>query len=71
MHHLQKMSKSIRCDIFITISSLSPFPEYSEFYVTYKLLNIKNQHLYSDKFILGAVDLTHIELATCIPILSV
>ena len=40
------------------------FPECPEFYATYKLLNIKNQHLYSDKFILSVVDLTHIELAT-------
>ena len=38
--------------------------EYAELYTTYKLLNIKNQHLYSDKFILSVVDLTHIELAT-------
>ena len=33
-------------------------------YTTYKLLNIKNQQLHSDKFILSVVDLTHIELAT-------
>ena len=40
------------------------FPEYAEFYATYKLLNIKNHHLYSDKFTLRVVDLSHIELAT-------
>ena len=50
--------------IHIGFLDFTPFPEYPEFYATYKLLNIKNQHLYSDKFILSVVDLTHIELAT-------
>lgn len=50
--------------IHIGFLDFAPFPEWSEFYATYKLLNIKNQHLYSDKFTLGVVDLTHIELAT-------
>ena len=56
----------IECKPVIHIGFLdfSPFPEFSEFYATYKLLNIKNQYLYSDKFILSVVDLTHIELAT-------
>lgn len=40
------------------------FPEYPEFFATYKLLNTKNYHLYSDKFILHVVDLTCINLAT-------
>ncbi|MCH5259581.1 MAG: Rpn family recombination-promoting nuclease/putative transposase [Lachnospiraceae bacterium] len=50
--------------IHIGFLDFTPFPECPEFYATYKLLNIKNQHLYSDKFILSVVDLTHIELAT-------
>ena len=50
--------------IHIGFLDFTPFPKYPEFYATYKLLNIKNQHLYSDKFILSVVDLTHIELAT-------
>ena len=50
--------------IHIGVLDFTPVPEYPEFYATYKLLNIKNQHLYSDKFILSVVDLTHIELAT-------
>ena len=50
--------------IHIGFLDFAPFPECSEFYATYKLLNIKNQHLYSDKFTLGVIDLTHIELAT-------
>ena len=40
------------------------FPECAEFYATYKLLNIRNYHLYSDKFVLSVVDLSHIDLAT-------
>lgn len=40
------------------------FPEYLEFNACYKLLNVKNHGLYSDKFTLHVVDLTHIELAT-------
>ena len=40
------------------------FTEYPEFYATYMMQNIKNHNLYSDKFILCVVDLTHIDLAT-------
>ena len=39
-------------------------PETPEFYATYKLLNIKNHLVYSDKFILSVVNLNQIELAT-------
>lgn len=35
-----------------------------EFYATYKLLNIKNHELYSDKFILSVVNLNQIDKAT-------
>ena len=40
------------------------FPDFPEFYATYRLLNLKTHHVYSDKFTLSVVDLTHIELAT-------
>ncbi|MCM1252104.1 MAG: PD-(D/E)XK nuclease family transposase [Clostridium sp.] len=40
------------------------FDDYPEFYATYKLLNVKNHHLYSDNLTLSVVDLSHIELAT-------
>ena len=50
--------------IHIGFLDFHPFPDCSEFYATYKLLNIKNHHLFSDKFTLSVVDLTHIELAT-------
>ena len=44
--------------------NFTPFPERLEFNGCYKLLNIKNHALYSDKFTFHVVDLTHIELAT-------
>ena len=50
--------------VHIGFLDFSPFSEFSEFYATYRLLNIKNQNLYSDKFSLSVIDLTHIELAT-------
>lgn len=40
------------------------FPEYPEFYATYKLLNVKNYSLYSSKFSLSVVNLTQTKLAT-------
>ncbi|MCM1252836.1 MAG: Rpn family recombination-promoting nuclease/putative transposase [Clostridium sp.] len=40
------------------------FDDYPEFYATYKLLNVKNHHLYSDNLTLSVVDLSRIELAT-------
>ena len=50
--------------IHIGFLNFTPFPDPPEFYATYKLLNVKNLRLYSDKFVLSVVDLTHIELAT-------
>ncbi len=44
--------------------NFTPFPDTPEFNACYKLLNIKNHCLYSSKFSLHMVDLTHIELAT-------
>ncbi len=40
------------------------FPEQTEFYASYKLLNEKNHHKYSDKFALHVLDLTQIQIAT-------
>ena len=40
------------------------FEEHPEFFATYKLMNVKNQHIYSDNFTLSVVDLTQIDLAT-------
>ncbi len=44
--------------------NFTPFPDTPEFNSCYKPLNIKNHCLYSSKFSLHMVDLTHIELAT-------
>ena len=44
--------------------NFTPFPNTPEFNACYKLLNVKNHNVYSDKFTLHVVDLTHIELAT-------
>ena len=40
------------------------FEEHPEFYATYKFMNIRNHHVYSDKLVLGVVELNHTELAT-------
>lgn len=50
--------------IHIGFLDFTPFPEVPEFYATYKLLNVKNYHLYSSKFILNMLDLSRIDLAT-------
>lgn len=40
------------------------FENHKEFYGIYKMLNVKDHYLYSDKLTLGVVDLTQIDLAT-------
>ena len=50
--------------IHISFLDFALFPDDLEFYATYKLLNVKNHHVYSDKFVLSVVNLRHIELAT-------
>ena len=42
----------------------SLFSDEAEFYAKYKLINVKTHKVFSDKFNLSVVDLTHIELAT-------
>ena len=50
--------------IHIGFLNFHPFPDFPEFYATYKLINEKNGMVYSDKFSLGVIDLKHIELST-------
>ncbi|MCM1120312.1 MAG: Rpn family recombination-promoting nuclease/putative transposase [bacterium] len=50
--------------IHIGFLDFTLFSECPEFYATYKLMNVKNHHIFSDKFVLSVVDLKHIELAT-------
>ena len=56
--------KEVTPAIHIGFLDFSLFPEVPEFYATYRMMNIKNHHLYSSKFTLGVVDLTKIDLAT-------
>ena len=50
--------------IHIGFLNFSPYDGDAEFYATYKMLNVKNHRVYSDKFVLRVVDLTQIESAT-------
>ena len=50
--------------IHIGFLDFTLFPEHPEFYATYKMLNIRNYHLYSDKFVLSVLNLNRIDLAT-------
>lgn len=50
--------------IHIGFLNFSPQHLPVEFYSTYKLLNVKNHSVYSDKFVLSMVDLTQVDLAT-------
>ena len=47
----------------IGILNFTPFPGHPEFFSTYKMMNIKNYHKYSDKFTIHVLDLTQIHLA--------
>ena len=48
----------------ICILDFTLFPDNPEFYATYKLMNIKNHKIYSDKIRVSVLDLTQIKLAT-------
>lgn len=50
--------------IHIGFLDFTLFKECPEFYATYKLINVKNHHIYSDNFILNVVNLSRIDLAT-------
>ena len=50
--------------VHIGFLNFTPDRNTLEFFAIYKLQNMKNHAVYSDKFTLGVVDLTHIELAT-------
>ncbi len=50
--------------LHISILDFTFFPEYPEFYATYMLSNIKNHHIYNDKFKLNVLDLKQIHRAT-------
>ncbi len=54
----------IKPAIHIGFLNYTPFPEYPEFYASYKMMNVKNHHIYSSHFVLNVVDLSRIDLAT-------
>lgn len=55
--------KAVKPAFQIGILNFTPFPGYPEFFSTYKMLNTKNYHKYSDKFTIHVLDLTQIHLA--------
>lgn len=50
--------------IHIGFLDFTLFPAHPEFYAAYKMMNVKNHHIFTDKFVLNVVDLNQIELAT-------
>ena len=56
--------ESVKPAIQIGLLNFTLFPDHPEFYATYKLLNVKNHTIYSDKLQLSVLDLTQIHLAT-------
>lgn len=56
--------QNVKPVIQIGLLDYTLFPEYPEFYATYKFRNVKNHHLYSDKLRLCVLDLSRIDLAT-------
>lgn len=53
-----------KCAIHIGILDFTPFKECPEFYARNMMMNVKNHHIFSDKFVLNVLDLTQIKLAT-------
>lgn len=56
--------QTVRPVIQIGLLNFTLFPEYPEFYATYKFLNVKNHTLYSDKLRLSVLNLTRTDLAS-------
>ena len=63
LHHGQDYSEA-KAVIHIGFLDYTLFPDSSEFYSTYKLMNVNNHRIYSDNLILRVLDLTQINLAT-------
>lgn len=63
LHHGEEYNDSMSA-IHVGILDFNLFPDYPEFFAQYQLLNIKNHHVYNDKFQLRVLELNHINLAT-------
>ena len=55
---------STKSVLHIGILDFNIFPEFPEFYSSYKLINVKNHQIYNDKFELRVLQLNRTELAT-------
>lgn len=55
---------NVKAAYHIGFLDYSLFPDSPEFYSHYMLLNTKNHNVYTSKFNISVVDLTHIDLAT-------
>lgn len=55
---------AIRSVTHIGFVDFTLFPEAPEFYASYQMMNLKNYHIYTDKFTLNVVNLNRIDLAT-------
>ena len=55
---------TVKSAIHIGFLNFTLFPNLPEFHATYKIQNIKNQNIYTDKFILHVIELNSIDLAT-------
>lgn len=62
LYHGEKYS-STKSVLHIGILDFNIFPSHAEFYSSYKLMNIKNQQIYNDKFELRVLQLNHANLA--------
>lgn len=50
--------------IHVGFLNFQPFPDFPEFHAVYKLKNIKNDMVYTNKFLLNVIDLTYVKLST-------
>lgn len=56
--------REIRPAIQISFLDFTLFPGHAEFYATYKMMNVKDHHVLTDKFVLSVLNLKQIERAT-------
>ena len=55
---------NVKTAIHIGFLDFTLFPQQPEFHAVYKMQNVKNQNIYTDKFILHVIELNNINLAT-------
>ncbi|MCM1119174.1 MAG: Rpn family recombination-promoting nuclease/putative transposase [bacterium] len=54
----------VKPTIHIGFLDFTLFPEHPEFYATYKMMNVKTHHIFTDKIALSVVNLKYIDMAT-------